>query len=50
MGHNTSFGDCETLVKESDEFRLFLRESFLILRDDPPLNRYVKLMPVELFS
>ena len=49
MGHNTSFGDCETLVKESDEFRL-LRESFLILRDDPPLNRYVKLMPVELFS
>ena len=41
-GHNTSFDDFETLVKESDECRLLLRESLLILRDDPPLNRYVK--------
>ena len=40
MGHNASFYDLETLVKDSDEFRLFLRECLLILHDDPPLNRY----------
>ena len=47
--HNTSFDDLETLVKESDEFRLLLRESLLVLRDDPPLNRCVKSTPLELF-
>ena len=36
-GHKASFDDFETLVKECDEFRLLLRESILILRDDPPL-------------
>ena len=49
-GHNASFDDFETLAKERDEFRLLLRESLLILRDDPPLNRYVKSIPLELFS
>ena len=41
-GHNASFDDFETLVKESYEFILLLRRSFLILRDDPPLKRHVK--------
>ena len=49
-GHNASFDDFETLVKECDEFRRFLRESILILRDDPSLNRYAKSIPLELFS
>ena len=49
-GHNASFDDFETLVKGSDEFRLLLRESLLILLDDPPLNRYVKSILLELFS
>ena len=49
-GHNASFDDFETLAKESDEFRLFLRESLLILRDGPPLNRCVKCISLELFS
>ena len=49
-GHDASFDDFVTLVKDCDEFRLLLRESLLILRDDPPLNRYVKSIPVELFS
>ena len=48
-GHNASFDDLEILVKESDEFRFLLRESLLILRDDPPLNRYVKSILMELF-
>ena len=42
MGHNTSFDDIQNLVKESDGFRPLLRESLLVLRDDRPLNRYVK--------
>ena len=33
VGHNASFDDFETLVKECYEFRLLLRESLLILRD-----------------
>ena len=49
MGHDTSFGDFETLVKEPDEFTLLLRESHLILCDDPPFNGYVKSIPLELF-
>ena len=48
--HNASFDDFETLFKDSDEFRLLLRELLLILRDEPPLNRYViKSIPMELF-
>ena len=50
MSHDTSFGDFETLVKEPDEFILLLRESLLMLCDDPPFNRYVKSIPLELFS
>ena len=34
--HNANFDDFETLVKECDEFRLLLRVSLLIMRDDPP--------------
>ena len=49
-GHNASFDDFETLVKESGESRFLLRESLLILCDDPPLNRYVMSIPLELFS
>ena len=48
--HNASFDDFESLVKECDEFRFLLRHSLLILRDDPSLNRYVKSIPLELFS
>ena len=50
MGHNASFDDFETLVKKWHEFRLLLRESLLRLHNDPPLNRYVKSIPLELFS
>ena len=49
MGHNASFDDFKTLVKEFYEFSLFLRESLLILRDDRTLNKYVKWTHLELF-
>ena len=48
-GHDASFNDFETFVKESDEFRLLLRQSLLILHD-PLLNRNFKSIPSELFS
>ena len=38
--HYAGFDDFETLVKESVEFRLLLRDLFLIRRDDLPLTRY----------
>ena len=46
--HNASFNDFETFVKECGNFRIFFRESLLILRDDPPLNWYVKSVPLKL--
>ena len=49
-GHNASFDDFETLVTDSSEFKLLLRESLLILRDDPLFSRYVKSIPLELVS
>ena len=49
-GHNAKFDELETPTKESDEFRLPLGEFLLILRDDLPLNRYVKSISLELFS
>lgn len=33
-GHNPSFDSFETLVKDSNEFELLLRESLLMLRDE----------------
>ena len=48
-GHNASFYDFKTLANKCDKFRLLPRESLLILRDDPSLNRYVKSIPLESF-
>ena len=50
MGHYTSFDDFETLVEESVEFRLLLRDSLLIMHDDKPLNRYVNVTNAGLFE
>ena len=49
-GSYASFDDFETLVKESDEFRLHLRKLLLIVRDDPPLNRNVKSFHLKFFD
>ena len=46
--HNASSQDFETVAKEPNEFRF--RELLLIMRDDPPLNRHVKSIPLELLS
>ena len=48
-GHNPSFDDFKILVKDSNEFRLYHRESFLISSDESFLNKYVKSIPLQLF-
>lgn len=48
-GHNPSFDDFKILVKDSIEFRLYHRESFLISSDESFLNKYVKSTPLQLF-
>ena len=49
-GHTPSFDDFSILVKDSNEFRLLIRESLLISRDNPSLNRNIQSIPLELFS
>ena len=44
-----SFGDFEILASESNDFRLTLKESLLIKRDNPCLNKTVQSKPLELF-
>ena len=43
------FQEFETLVKEFDKFRLLLRETLLISRDDRLFNRIVNSISLELF-
>ena len=49
-GHYTGFDDFETVVKESVEFRLLLRDSLLMMHDDKTLNRYVNLNKAAFFE
>ena len=44
-----SFDDFDVLAREGNDFRLTLRESLLINRDGPLLNRNVQSMPLYLF-
>ena len=40
----------DILAAESNKFKLLLRESLLIKRDKPILNRTIKSFPIELFD
>ena len=40
--HNVSFNDFEILVKDSNELKLFIRESVLIWCDERSLKNYMK--------
>ena len=44
-----NFDDFSILATDCNKFKLLLRESLLIKRDKPILNRTVKLFPLELF-
>ena len=45
-----NFDNFDILGEESNEFKLLLRESLLIKRDKPILNRTIKAFPLELFD
>ena len=48
-GHDASFEDFMILLKENNKFKLYLKESLLIKRDKPELNRNIYSYPLELF-
>ena len=49
-GHDASFEDFMILLKENNRFKLHLKESLLIKRDKPELNRNIYSYPSELFD
>ena len=49
-GHDASFEDFMILLKENNKFKLHLKESLLIKRDKPELNRNIYSCPLELFD
>ena len=48
--NNSSFNDFSILCCKNNAFKLSLRESILIKRDSPELNRNVSSMPLLLFN
>ena len=49
-GHDASFESFTILLKENNEYELHLKESILIKRDNPELNRNIYSYPLELFD
>ena len=47
-GHNATYDDFSILVPEKYQFKLQLKESLLIKRDKPELNRNIYTHPLEL--
>ena len=47
--HAPSFEDFSILSRETNDFKLTLKESLLINRDKPCLNKTVQSMPLDLF-
>ena len=45
-----SFDDFDVLSSETNNFRLLIKESLLIKRDKPILNRTIKSFPLKLFD
>ena len=49
-GHKARFVNFSILLKESNAFKLQLKESLLISRNKPILNRNIYSFPLELFD
>ena len=47
---NINFNDFTILSKDSNNFNLLIKESILIARDKPTLNKTVKSFSLELFE
>ena len=48
--HSPSFDNFSVLTKENKKFILELKESLLIMRDKPSLNRNIRSAPLYLFD
>ena len=48
--HSPSFENFSVLTKENEKFLLELKESLLIMRDKPSLNRNIRSVPLYLFD
>ena len=48
--HNATYDDFSILIPENNQFKLHLKESLLIKRDKPELNRNIYTHPFELFA
>ena len=48
--HSASYGDFDILTRENKKFLLELKESLLIMRDKPSLNRNITSAPLYLFD
>ena len=48
--HSPSFENFNVLIKENKKFLLELKESLLIMRDKPSLNRSIRSAPLYLFD
>ena len=49
-GHNATYDDFSILISENNQFKLQFKESILIKRDKPELNRDIYTHPLELFA
>ena len=49
-GHDASFENFAILLKENNNFKLYLKESLLMKRDKPELNRNIYSYALELFD
>ena len=49
-GHNATYDDFSILIPENNQFKLHLKESLLIKRDKPELNRNIYTHRSELFT
>ena len=48
--YDASFNDFKILTKETNGFKLLIKESLLIARDNPSLNKNIYSTPLELFT
>ena len=49
-GSPITFYDFDILASDSNKFKLLMKESLLIKRDKPVLNRTTKSFPLDLFD
>ena len=47
--HDGEFNDFVALAYDANKFKLLIKEALLVSRDNPPLNKQIKSIPLKLF-